>query len=129
MSSLHVPNGFDFLNDDAVLSYYKYMCNTESNYIILWWKTSISSKNVDPFLFPRNVSQNTINWLKSGFFFKWREVCFHYLVPFLSMPFSHYERVVDHLLLMTYGLKQSLEAWILKFKKLHFDNSNFFCKA
>ena len=43
--------------------------------------------------------------------------------------------------LMTYGLKLSLEAWILKFKKksfnnlrfnelqLHFGNSNFFCKA
>ena len=27
------------------------------------------------------------------------------------------ERVVDHLPLMTYGLKLSLEAWILKFKK------------
>ena len=48
--------------------------------------------------------------IEEWIFFKWREVCFHYLVPFLSMPFSHYERVVDHLLLMTYGLKQSLEA-------------------
>ena len=50
------------------------------------------------------------------------------------------ERVVDHLLLMTYGLKLSLEAWILKLKKkslnnlrfnelqLNFGNSNFFVK-
>ena len=56
-----------------------------------------------------------------------------------SNPVS--ERVVDRLPLMTYGLKLSLEAWILKFKKksfndlrfnelqLNFGNSNFFCKA
>ena len=51
------------------------------------------------------------------------------------------ERVVDRLPLMTYGLKLSLEASILKFLKksfnklrfnelqLNFGNSNFFCKA
>ena len=52
-----------------------------------------------------------------------------------------YERVVDCLPLMTYGLKLSLEAWILELRKnsfndlrfnelqLHFGNSNIFCKA
>ena len=51
------------------------------------------------------------------------------------------ERVVEPLPLMTYGLKLSLEAWILKFLKksfnnlrfnelqLNFGNSIFFCKA
>ena len=50
------------------------------------------------------------------------------------------ERVVNPLPLMTYGLKLSLKAWILKFKKksfnnlrfnelqLNFGNSNFFAK-
>ena len=50
------------------------------------------------------------------------------------------ERVVEPLPLMTYGLKLSLKAWILKFKKksfnnlrfnelqLNFGNSNFFVK-
>ena len=68
---------------------------------------------------------------------------------FLMQEFGHWslnildgynERVVDRLPLMTYGLKLSLEAWILKLKKkifnnvrfnelqLHFGNSNFFVK-
>ena len=36
-------------------------------------------------------------------------------ITFVSL--IYYERVVDRLPLMTYGLKLSLEAWILKFKK------------
>ena len=51
------------------------------------------------------------------------------------------KKSMDHLALCAYGLKQSLEAWILKFKKksfndlwfnelqLIFGNSNVFCKA
>ena len=39
--------------------------------------------------------------------------------------YSLYERVVDRLPLMTYGLKLSLEACILKFKKKSLDNLRF----
>ena len=38
---------------------------------------------------------------------------------------SYYERVVDRLPLMTYGLKLRLEPWILKFKKRSFNNLRF----
>ena len=44
-----------------------------------------------------------------------------YLVSMENFPgfFSNSERVVNRLPLMTYGLKLSLEASILKFKKNH----------
>ena len=39
--------------------------------------------------------------------------------PIQILNIVYYERVVDRLPLMTYGLKLSLEAWILEFKNFN----------
>ena len=81
------------------------------------WRVRYSSTR--PITIWRQIFRLPSYQCKYGIFLLFRHNILYelYHEPRLVFLFSYIERVVDRLPLMNYGLKLSLEAWNLKFKK------------
>ena len=71
------------------------------------------------YYYPVKCKDNRASWQWAGAETDYRSFILIFCILWTSDDVLLYERVVDRLPLMTYGLKLSLEAWILEFKNFN----------